>query len=235
MEYTTVLKTAEAEFTEKKSRFIGRAYPVETEEEARQILETIRRDHWDATHNVFAYRVGLQGEIQRFSDDGEPGGTAGRPMLEVLLGQDIRNVLVIATRYFGGILLGTGGLVRAYTRSAQEAVQAAGVIRREVCRLCRLSLEYTQLGKIQYALTKENFVINSIDYTDRVELEAVVPEPRYGRFLKVLTEAGEGRIAPGEERRIWAARRDEGYVYCPDSLMPLPAAEGPQESLPDRP
>lgn len=222
MEFTTILQAAEAEFTEKKSRFIGRAYPVETEEEARVILERTRKEHWDASHNVFAYRVGLRPEIQRFSDDGEPGGTAGMPMLEVLRGESVQNTLVIVTRYFGGVLLGTGGLVRAYTRGAQEAVRAAGIIRKEICCRYCLSIEYTQLGKLQYTLAKEDYVTESVDYTEQVELTVIVPQSRKNSFLNLLTEAGEGKFVPRCRERGWAARREGQYVFFPDSRLLLP-------------
>ena len=122
MNYTTVWQHGQDEHIEKKSRFIGQAWPVHSEEEAREIIERTKKEFWDASHNVFTYRVG---DIQRFTDDGEPSGTAGKPMLDVLLGRDLQNVLVIVTRYFGGTLLGTGGLVRAYTKGAQIAVEAS--------------------------------------------------------------------------------------------------------------
>ena len=129
MNYTTVWQHGQDEHIEKKSRFIGQAWPVHSEEEAREIIERTKKEFWDASHNVFTYRVG---DIQRFTDDGEPSGTAGKPMLDVLLGRDLQNVLVIVTRYFGGTLLGTGGLVRAYTKGAQIAVEAAGIIDKAV-------------------------------------------------------------------------------------------------------
>lgn len=222
MEFTTILQQAEAEFIEKKSRFIGRAYPVETEDEVRSILESVRKEYWDASHNVFAYRVGLQPEIQRFSDDGEPGGTAGMPILEVLRGARTQNTLVIVTRYFGGVLLGTGGLVRAYTRGAQEALAAAGVIKKEICCRYLVRMDYTQLGKVQYALAKEDYVIESTTYTDQVELTVIVPEKRQASFIKRMTEIGEGRLMPECRERIWGARVDGEYRFFPTSTLPLP-------------
>ena len=226
VEFTTILQAAEAEFEEKKSRFIGRAYPVESEDEARARIEEAKRRYWDATHNVFAYRIGWRPEVQRFSDDGEPGGTAGMPVLEVLRGEKLNEVLVIVTRYFGGTLLGTGGLVRAYTRAAQEAVRAAGVIRKEVCRRCRLMIDYTQLGKLQYALNKNHYWIENTEYADRVGLSVIVPESQQGAFKALLTDLGEGQLAPVAEERLWAARQGEAYVFFPESQLLLPDEPG---------
>ena len=149
MHYTTVWQHGVDEHVEKKSRFIGQAWPITSEEQARAIIEQTRKEYWNASHNVFTYRVG---DVQRFTDDGEPSGTAGKPMLDVLLGRDLQNVLVIVTRYFGGTLLGAGGLVRAYTKGAQIAIEAAGVIEKAVYYRYDLPMEYTRLGKMQYAM-----------------------------------------------------------------------------------
>ncbi len=222
MEFTTVLRQGEAEFVEKKSRFIGKAYPVESEEEVRLILEEVRKECWDATHNCFAYRVGVQPEVQRFSDDGEPGGTAGMPMLEVLRGQNVQNVLVIVTRYFGGVLLGTGGLVRAYTKGTQLALEAAGVIRKEICHRYLLPLEYTQLGKVQYTLAKEDYPIEDTEYTNQVLLTVNVPERRRLEFLRMLRDTGEGRWEATLAESLWGARQDKNYIFFPDSTLAVP-------------
>lgn len=144
------------------------------------------------------------------------------PVLEVLRGEDVQNVLVIVTRYFGGVLLGTGGLVRAYTKGAKEALAAAGVIRKEVCCRYCLPIEYTQLGKLQYTLAKEDYVIESIEYTDQVKLRVAVPETRQAAFLRMLTEIGEGKLMPQCQERVWGARRKGQYVFFPDSGLLLP-------------
>ena len=125
--YKTILTQAEAEIVEKKSRFIATVRPVKTEEEAKAFIEEMKKKYWNATHNVFAYQIGERNELQRFSDDGEPQGTAGMPVLTVLSGEEIKNTVIVVTRYFGGTLLGTGGLVRAYGKAAKEAVLAAGI------------------------------------------------------------------------------------------------------------
>ena len=125
--YKTILAQAEAEIVEKKSRFIATVRPVKTEEEARSFIDELKKKYWDATHNVFAYQIGERNEIQRFSDDGEPQGTAGMPVLNVLKGEDVKDAAIVVTRYFGGTLLGTGGLVRAYGKAAKEVLLSAGI------------------------------------------------------------------------------------------------------------
>lgn len=196
MGYKTVGGHAEAEFTDRKSRFIGKIWHVESEEEIRAILDAVRKECWDASHNVYAYRVGLSPETERFSDDGEPGGTSGLPTLAVLRGAELRNVLVITTRYFGGTLLGTGGLVRAYTEAARLAVEAAGTVTREEVRVFRLPMDYTALGRIQYLLAKEQYQTVGTEYTDRVTLSVLVPLAREEAFLAQIREESEGRISP---------------------------------------
>lgn len=125
--YKTIVRVAEAELTEKKSRFLAKVMPIETEEQARAFVEKIKKQYWDASHHVFAYRLGREGALQRFSDDGEPQGTAGRPVLGVLEKEEVCNAIVVVVRYFGGTLLGTGGLVRAYGKAAKAGIDAAGI------------------------------------------------------------------------------------------------------------
>ena len=166
--YITIAGCGEAEIFEKKSRFIASVFPVHTQEEADEILNKLRKQYWDATHNCFAYQIGERNEIQRFSDDGEPQGTAGKPILDVLKGQDIKDTLIVVTRYFGGTLLGTGGLVRAYGRGAKEGILAAGLI--EKMRVCLFTLEmtYPLSGKVQYLLNDKSYVIRESQYTEVV-------------------------------------------------------------------
>ena len=156
-EYKTVYEGGEGEITEKKSRFIATVVPAATEEEALSFIESMKKKYWNATHNCFAYVIGERGELQRCSDDGEPGGTAGKPMLDVLLGEEIHDTIVVVTRYFGGTLLGTGGLVRAYQGAAKAGLHASTVIEKNWGRKLKIGTDYTGLGKIQYILDKENF------------------------------------------------------------------------------
>ena len=150
--YKTVYQGGEGETVEKKSRFIATVIPVKTEEEAIAFIESMKKKYWNATHNCSAYVIGEQFQIQRCSDDGEPSGTAGKPMLDVLLGEEIHDTAVVVTRYFGGTLLGTGGLVRAYSGAAKEGLLASAIITRKRGIKLKIRTEYTGLGKIQYIL-----------------------------------------------------------------------------------
>lgn len=167
--YKTVRAYGEDEFTEKRSRFIGYAKPVKTEEEALAFLEEIRAKRWDARHNVYAYRL-RDGGLMRYSDAGEPQGTAGLPTLEALTKADITDVALVTTRYFGGILLGTGGLVRAYAKAAQLALQAAGVVTMQMCLQGRLLCEYHQHGAVAKLLPQCGAVLDDTIYGQDVEL-----------------------------------------------------------------
>ena len=174
-EYRTVYQGGEGEIVEKKSRFIATVAPVESEEEALQFIEAMRKKYWDARHNCFAYVIGERSELQRFSDDGEPGGTAGKPMLDVLLGEELHNVVVVVTRYFGGTLLGTGGLVRAYSSATKEGLASSAIITKIQGLKLHITTDYTGLGKIQYILGQRGLQILDSVYTDKVDLEALVP------------------------------------------------------------
>ena len=149
---------------------------MENEEEALAFIESLRKKYWDATHNCYAYVVGERNEIQRCSDDGEPSGTAGRPMMDVLAGAGVHNAAVVVTRYFGGTLLGTGGLIRAYSLAVQEGLAAAEVITRIPGVKLKLTAEYTELGKIQYLLGERGLAAQEAVYTEKVELTVLVPE-----------------------------------------------------------
>lgn len=201
--YKTVAGYGKAEHVEKKSRFIGQAWPVSSEEEARSILEETRKTYWDASHNVFAFR--LENDLQRFSDDGEPSGTSGKPTLDVLLGADVKNVLVIVTRYFGGTLLGTGGLVRAYTKGAQIALEAAGIIEKRVYARCRISMDYTFLGKIQYLIGKSGYYTEGTEYAEGVSVYLLIPEEETETFNKDVVAATDGRLKLEVTGRIMGA------------------------------
>ncbi|MCD8026902.1 MAG: YigZ family protein [Clostridiales bacterium] len=146
-DYKTVLKSAKDEFVEKRSRFIGYCTPVESEKAAVDFINEKRSEHWNAAHNVYAYSL-REGNIKRYSDDGEPSGTAGMPVLDVILKQDIFDVCVVVTRYFGGTLLGTGGLVRAYSHAAKIALDASEIVMMQSCLLCELRCTYNQYGKV---------------------------------------------------------------------------------------
>ncbi|MBR6108369.1 MAG: YigZ family protein [Clostridia bacterium] len=191
--YKTVLTASETEFTEKRSRFIGRCFPVKSEEEAMEKLNAIRKLHYDATHNCWAYA--LSGGAQRFSDDGEPGGTAGMPIMDTLIKRDIKDALIVVTRYFGGILLGSGGLVRAYSRSASEALSAAGCGLMSPCRVIEFAVDYPRYGGIE-GFVKANSVVDSIEFLENVRFCVTVPEEKTDGFIRAVIEKTDGRAAP---------------------------------------
>lgn len=201
--YVPFLESAEDEFVEKKSRFIGRAYRVQTEAEAQSILDELRKKYWDASHNVYAYS--LCGGITRCSDDGEPSGTAGRPTLEVITREGITNVLVVVTRYFGGILLGAGGLVRAYAHSAKIALDAAGVAAMRKTIDYTLRVDYTFFEQVKLEVEAAGGGITNTDYAEAVTLDLWIPDGGEAAFEQRITELTAGRVQPrpsGEGRQF---------------------------------
>ena len=185
----TVYTGGEGEITEKKSRFIATVRPVASEEEAVSFIAEMKKKYWDARHNCFAFVIGEHQEISRCSDDGEPAQTAGRPMLDVLLKEEIHNAAVVVTRYFGGTLLGTGGLVRASQRAVQEGLAASVVIDKRCGKRLTLETDYTGLGKIQYRIAQEGLTVLDTTYTDHVEIQLVVPMEQCGHFECEIIEA----------------------------------------------
>ena len=180
----TVYSGGEAEIVEKKSRFIATVRPVSSEEEAVAFIAEMKKKYWDARHNCSAFVIGDRQEMSRCSDDGEPAQTAGRPMLDVLLREDIHNVAVVVTRYFGGVLLGTGGLVRAYQKSVQEGLAASVIIDKKEGRRLSVGTDYTGLGKLQYLIAKDELTTIDTVYTEKVELILMVPKEKEQSFEK---------------------------------------------------
>lgn len=198
--YRTVRQEASAEIVIKKSRFIGYAKPVETEEEAIAFIEDIKRMHRQATHNCSAYIVGERDQYQKASDDGEPSGTAGKPILEVIKNKGLKNVAVVVTRYFGGIMLGAGGLVRAYTDGAAAGIEAAEEI---VCVLHRevfVDVDYTWYGKLENELHGRGTRVGGTDFTDRVIVRCLPEEPETEAFIAWIIDLTQGQavITEGE-------------------------------------
>ncbi len=194
-EYKTVSRAADDYFIEQRSRFIGYAKPVQTEAEATAFIEEIRTKHWDATHNVYAYIL-REGQIRRYSDDGEPHGTAGIPTLDVLQKNSVTDVVVVVTRYFGGILLGAGGLVRAYSHGAKIALDAAKIITMRMELLCTLQCDYNQYGKLSALIPSFDGVIDGSDFADKVTLNFHIQEDNYKVFLKQLADITCGSVVP---------------------------------------
>ena len=188
----TLYEGGEGEIIEKKSRFIATVRKIETEEEALTFIAEMKKKYWDATHNCYAFVAGENQQLQRCSDDGEPNGTAGRPMLDVLLREDIHNVAVVVTRYFGGTLLGTGGLVRAYQKATQEGLANSVIIMKQKGSLLQIKTDYTGLGKIQYILAQQGITLVDSIYTDKVELQVMVPVEQLDVLQKEITEGTNG-------------------------------------------
>ena len=192
-QYRTVYSGGEAEIIEKKSRFIATVKPVKSEEEAIAFIESLKKKYWNATHNCSAYVIGEHFQVQRCSDDGEPSGTAGKPMLDVLLGEQIHDTVVVVTRYFGGTLLGTGGLVRAYQSSTKAGLEASVVITKMHGHKVSIQTDYTGLGKIQYILGQRGITILNTEYTDKVDLEVLLPEEIVKQIMAEITEGTNGQ------------------------------------------
>lgn len=204
-QYKTIYEGGEGEIVEKKSRFIATVRPVESEEEALAFLEEMKKKYWDARHNCYVYSVGMNREFTRCSDDGEPSGTAGRPMLDVVLGEDIYNVAVVVTRYFGGVLLGTGGLVRAYSKAVQEGLAASKVILKQKGIALKITTDYTGIGKIQYIAGERNIPILDSEYTDKVVMKLLVPVQDVGSVQKAVTEGTNGRAEIEKDQELYYA------------------------------
>lgn len=206
--YKTLLEGGTGEIVEKKSRFIANVRLVESEEEALAFIEEMRKKYWDARHNCYVYSVGKNREYTRCSDDGEPSGTAGRPMLDVILGEDIYNVAVVVTRYFGGVLLGTGGLVRAYSKAVQEGLRNSKIIEKQYGISLEITTDYTGIGKIQYIAGERKLPILDSEYTDKVILKLLVPKNEIESVQKAITEGTNGRAKMQKEKDLYFAVLD---------------------------
>lgn len=191
--YINLVKGGEGEIVEKKSRFIGQIEVVKTEEEAYAFIEKIKKKHYDARHNCFAFSVGEDMPLQRFSDDGEPQGTAGKPMLEVINGSGIHNICIVVTRYFGGTLLGTGGLVRAYTDASKAALENCETKLMQRLIPVDICTNYTDMGKIQYILNTAGVNIVDTVFTDEVLIKVELPYDTHSKILSDITEATGAR------------------------------------------
>ncbi len=202
-DFVLLIKGAEAELIEKKSRFIATVRPVESEKEAVAFVEEMKKKYYDARHNCSAFVIGSKAQLTRSSDDGEPSGTAGRPMLEVLLGSGIRNVAAVVTRYFGGTLLGTGGLVRAYSSVLKEALQKCEIACQHFGVRLKIKVEYNMVGKIQYILASKKIEIENSDYAANVEMTVIVPIEEYDRLCKEIAEVTSACVKIEELERLY--------------------------------
>ena len=202
-EYKTVKEEATGEITEKKSRFIATIRPVATEEEALAFIAEMKKKYWDARHNCSAYIVGTDKPLERCSDDGEPSRTAGMPMLEVLKGNGLSNVCAVVTRYFGGILLGTGGLVRAYQAATAEGVKNSTVLSCKYLNRIKLTLDYTAYGKVQYYAVSEHLTAEEPEFSDSVSVTFLLDDEQCGRLTSFATEATSGSVVIEDLGKSW--------------------------------
>ncbi len=194
-QYKTVSKEAyEHEIIIQKSRFISHIKRAESEAEAQEFIQALKKKHWDATHNCSAYIIGENDQIQKANDDGEPSGTAGVPILEVLKKRKLKDTVVVVTRYFGGIKLGAGGLIRAYGKSTSEGLDAAGIVERKLVQIIHVTIEYTWLGKIERELRASEYVIKTIHYLDKVEIETYVEPSLVEPFKNWIVEHTNGQV-----------------------------------------
>ena len=184
-----VHKDGSAQITEKKSRFIGDVYNIENEEDALYYINETKKKYWDARHHCYAYIIGNNNEIKRFSDDGEPSGTAGKPILDVLDKSGIANCLIIVTRYFGGTLLGTGGLIRAYSEAAKSGIEASGIMEVKKGIQAQIDADYNSFGKIQYMCMERNIIITDTEYGENVHINMIIEESEYAHFQKAVADA----------------------------------------------
>lgn len=204
--YKTVCTGGTGELVEKKSRFIATVRPVENEGQALAFIEETRKKYWDARHNCYAYTVGLNRENTRASDDGEPSQTAGRPMLDVLLGAQLYNTAVVVTRYFGGILLGTGGLVRAYSGAVSKGLEACTIIEKIYGVSLSVSTDYNGYGKLQYLAAQNDYAMLDTEFGQDVKMRLLVSRDQENAAVKLITEATSGRAAVEKTDELYFAK-----------------------------
>lgn len=192
--YNTIIEEAEGEIVEKKSRFICNLYHVESEEEIAALVEALRKKHYQSRHVCHAAILGDAGEVLKYSDDGEPSGTAGRPMLDILKGKKLTYTLACVTRYFGGVLLGTGGLVRAYSDSLNAGLDNAKIVNKRLCRKLSFTVDYQTIGKLKYNLDDYEARIVSEEYGSAVDMVVAMPDDYSERYRKYLIELTGGKI-----------------------------------------
>ncbi|MCH5297896.1 MAG: YigZ family protein [Ruminococcus sp.] len=207
-DYKTVQFEAKGEFVEKRSRFIGYCKPVTTEQEAVEFINSKRAEHWDATHNVYAYSL-REGNIKRYSDDGEPSGTAGMPTLDVIIKNDIYDVCIVVTRYFGGVLLGTGGLVRAYSQGAKVALEAGKVVLMQSCAICQAKCNYNQYGKVSSLIIDLGAVVDDTVYEADVIIKFHIKPDMLNTLNKKLADATSGEVQAITDSEEYFAVADE--------------------------
>jgi len=210
--YKSIHKIGRDEIIINKSKFIGSASPVANEEEALEFIEKIRKEFKDATHNVYAYVIGENSNIQRYSDDKEPSGTAGMPVLNVIMQENLRNVVVVVTRYFGGVLLGAGGLVRAYTKGAKIGLESGIIVDKKLYYHVSFSMDYTLLGKMDNELMKNEFIVKSKDYADQVVFHLAVKEGETDKINDLVMEITSGKTEVSVGQAAFYSTKDGAII-----------------------
>lgn len=212
-QYKTIYQGGEGEIVEKKSRFIATVRLVRSEEEAIAFINEMKKKYWNAAHNCSAYVIGENRELMRCSDDGEPAKTAGKPMLDVLLGQELYDTAVVVTRYFGGTLLGTGGLVRAYAKAVQEGLANSQIITKIYGTLFEVRTDYNGVGKLQYLFGQKGIPIMDAQYTQSVVLQILVAAAKTQEIQKAITQATNGRAGISKIKELYYACLEGNYIY----------------------
>lgn len=210
--YRTVRRHNSAEIVIKKSRFIGHVMPVQSEDEAIAFIERIKKEHWSASHNCSAYVIGEKDQFQKASDDGEPSGTAGKPILEVIKHQQLKDVVVVVTRYFGGIMLGAGGLIRAYTDATVEGLASAEQVYRALHQEVLVAIDYTWLGKVENELRNRNMLMGDTQFTDKVTLVCLPLYAERERFTAWMTD-----VTQGQADIVWEEARYVEHEHEPNA------------------
>lgn len=201
--YFTVKGYGEHEIVIEKSRFIAQVSRAVTEEEALEFIQSVKKKHWNATHNCSAYLIGEKDQFQKANDDGEPSGTAGVPILEVLKKKHLKDTVVVVTRYFGGIKLGAGGLIRAYGKATSEGINATGIVERKLMHIMHTKIDYTRLGKVENELRSSPYAIKEIHYLERVEIETYVEEGKTNTFTEWMIDLTNGQCEISEGKLIY--------------------------------
>lgn len=212
MNHKTIYSGGSGEIEEKKSRFIADIAPVKTEEEAQAFIASVKKRYYDARHHCFAYVIGEDGRQMRSSDDGEPQGTAGRPMLDVLVGMGLTDTVAVVTRYFGGTLLGTGGLVRAYAQALQAGLKNCRILEKKKGTKFQICMDYGDLGRLQYYLEQKKIQVLRADYGAKVTIEVIVPETEEKEVLQTVSEQSKGQAGMECLEHLYYAELDNGEI-----------------------
>lgn len=214
--YRTVFAGGTGEIVVRKSRFIANVYSADSAARAEEIIEQVRKKYWDARHNCYAYVIMEDTLLKKCSDDGEPQGTAGRPMLDILCAEGIYNVLVVVTRYFGGTLLGTGGLIRAYTDAVKEGIKASDIMDKRRAYKLRIKTDYTYMGKIQYIAASNEIAVTETIYGDKVEYVMLVTPDKLEHFIELVISATSAAVNIVNEDEIWYGYSADGNIHTFD-------------------